>query len=180
MMMDVFVEYMIKKKLSAKDVAMMLGAVVLGCLLVVGSFLLTGIFGVPPMVPFFVLCGVIYGIYWVITSRSIEFEYSVTNGDISIDMILNRKSRKRLTSFDAKAIEEMGKYTENAQRLKERRVDKVIFASETDDGKDAWYVIAKSRKTGLTLLVFSPNEKCIEAIKPFMDRRLRLEIFGRN
>ena len=180
MMMDVFVEYMIKKKLSAKDVAMMLGAVVLGCLLVVGSFLLTGIFGVPPMVPFFVLCGVIYGIYWVITSRSIEFEYSVTNGDISIDMILNRKSRKRLTSFDAKAIEEMGKYTENAQRLKERRVDKVIFASETDDGKDAWYVIAKSRKTGLTLLIFSPNEKCIEAIKPFMDRRLRLEIFGRN
>ena len=180
MMMDVFVEYMVKKKVRAKDIAMILGAAVLGGVLVVGSFLLTGIFGVPPMVPFFVLCGVVYGLYWVITSRSIEFEYSVTNGDISIDMILNRKSRKRLTAFDAKAIEEMGMYTENAQRLKSRRVDKVIFASETDDGKDAWYVIAKSRKTGLTLLVFSPNEKCIEAIKPFMDRQLRFTVFGRK
>ena len=92
----------------------------------------------------------------------------------------DRRSRKRLTSFDAKAIEEMGKYTENAQKLKGKRVDKTIFAAETDDGKDAWYIIAKSRKTGLTLLVFSPDERCIDAIKPFMDRRLKFEIFGRN
>lgn len=54
------------------------------------------------------------------------------------------------------------------------------MAAETDDGKDAWYIIAKSRKTGLTLLVFSPDERCIDAIKPFMDRRLKFEIFGRN
>ena len=177
---DVFVEYMIKKKTSLKDVAMMVGAAVLGGVLVIGSLLLTSVFGVPPMIPFFVICAVVYGLYWVITSRSIEFEYSITNGDITVDMILNRKRRKRLTSFDARAIEEMGNYTENAARLKNRRVDKTIVASVTDDGKDAWYIIAKSRKTGLTLLVFSPNEKCIEAIKPFMDRRLRFEIFGRN
>ena len=67
-----------------------------------------------------------------------------------------------------------------AQKLKGKRVDKTIFAAETDDGKDAWYIIAKSRKTGLTLLVFSPDERCIDAIKPFMDRRLKFEIFGRN
>ena len=111
---------------------------------------------------------------------ALEFEYSITNGDIAVDKIINRRSRKRLTSFDAKAIEEMGKYTENAQKLKGKRVDKTIFAAETDDGKDAWYIIAKSRKTGLTLLVFSPDERCIDAIKPFMDRRLKFEIFGRN
>ena len=180
MLTDVFVEYMIKKKTSGKDIAMMLGAAVLGAVLIIGSILLTGLFHVPPMIPFFVICAVVYGLYWVITSRSIEYEYSITNGDISIDQIVNRRSRKRLTSFDAKAIEEMGKYTENAQRLKNRRVDKTIFASLTDDGADAWYVIARSRKTGVTLLVFSPDERCIDAIKPFMDRKLRFEIFGRQ
>lgn len=177
MLTDIFVEYMIKKKIGVKDILIWAGAAVLGGVLVFIGLLLTT---VSVMIPFFVTCAVIYGLYWVITSRLLEFEYSITNGDISVDMIMNRKSRKRLTSFDAKAIEEMGMYTENAQRLKNRRVDKVIFASETDDGKDAWYAIAKSRKTGLTLLVFSPNEKCIEAIKPFMDRKLRFEIFGRN
>lgn len=177
MLTDVFVEYMVKKKMGPKDVAVSIGAFILGAVLVFIGILLTS---VAPMIPFLVICAVVYGIYWVITSRMIEFEYSITNGDISIDKIVNRRSRKRLTSFDAKAIEEMGKYTENAQKLRTRRVDKTIFASETDDGRDAWYVIAKSRKTGLTLLVFSPNDRCIDAIKPFMDRRLRFEIFGRN
>ncbi|MBQ2669114.1 MAG: hypothetical protein IJF56_10855 [Clostridia bacterium] len=177
MMNDIFVEYMVKKKMGAKDIAISIGVSMLGALLIFVSILLAG---VTPMIPFIVICGVIYGVYWVISSRSVEFEYSVTNGDISIDKIINRKSRKRLTSFDAKAIEEMGKYTENEKKLRSRRVDKTIFASDTDEGKDAWYVIAKSRKTGLTLLVFSPNDRCIEAIKPFMDRRLRFEIFGRR
>lgn len=177
MMNDIFVEYMVKKKMGAKDIAISIGVSMLGALLIFVSILLAG---VTPMIPFIVICGVIYGVYWVISSRSVEFEYSVTNGDISIDKIINRKSRKRLTSFDAKAIEEMGKYTENEKKLRSRRVDKTIFASDTDEGKDAWYVIAKSRKTGLTLLVFSPDERCIEAIKPFMDRRLRFEIFGRR
>ena len=157
MMTDVFVEYMVKKKTGSKDVLMSLGVSILGAILIFVSIFLTP---VSPMIPFLVICGVIYGVYYVISSRSLEFEYS--------------------TSFDAKAIEEMGKYTENAQKLKGKRVDKTIFAAETDDGKDAWYIIAKSRKTGLTLLVFSPDERCIDAIKPFMDRRLKFEIFGRN
>lgn len=178
MLNDIFVECMVKKKMGPKDIAISIGVSVLGALLIFVSIFLVGL--LTPMFPFLVICAVIYGVYWVISSRNIEFEYSITNGDISIDKITNRKSRKRLTSFDAKAIEEMGKYTENMQKLRTRRVDKTIFASETDDGKDAWYVIAKSRKTGLTLLVFSPNDRCIEAIKPFMDRRLRFEIFGRR
>ena len=168
---------MVKKKIGAKDIAVCLGASVLGAILVFIGLM----FGAyVPMIPFLVLCGVIYGLYWVISTRNVEFEYSITNGDISVDKIMGRKTRKRLTSFDAKNIEEMGKYTENAQKLRGKRVDKTIFAAETDDGKDSWYVIAKSRKTGLTLLVFSPDDRCIEAIKPFMDRRLKFEIFGRH
>lgn len=177
MMTDIFVEHMVKKRLGAKDIGICLAASLGGALLI-----LIGIYFTPimPMIPFLVLCGVIYGVYKVVSMRSVEYEYSITNGDVAVDKIMSRKTRKRLTSFDAKNIEEMGKYTENAQKLKTKRVDKTIFASESDDGANAWYVIAKSRKTGLTLLVFSPDERCIDAIKPFMDRRLKFEIFGRN
>ncbi len=180
MMTDIFVEYMLKKKFGPKDIAICVATLALGGLLIAGCIILMMGSVVPPMIPFFIMCALIYGVYWVITSRQIEYEYSITNGDISIDQIVNRRSRKRLTSFDAKTIEEMGKYTENAQRLKSRRVDKTIFASVTDDGADAWYVIARSRKTGVTLLVFSPDARCLDAIKPFMDRKLRFEIFGRQ
>lgn len=176
-MTDVFVEHMVKKKIGVKDMLIVLGVSLLGALLIFASILFMSIM---PTIPFLVVCGVIYGAYKLISMRSLEYEYSITNGDISVDKIMNRKSRKRLTSFDAKSIEEMGKYTENAEKLKNKRLDKTIFACESDDGKDAWYVIAKSRKTGLTLLVFSPDDRCIDAIKPFMDRRLKFEIFGRN
>lgn len=177
MMTDVFVEHMVKRKLGTKDILICLGVSILGAVVI---FIGIQFLPIMPMIPFLVICGVIYGMYKLISMRSVEYEYSITNGDIAVDKIISRKSRKRLTSFDAKGIEEMGKYTENAQKLRSKRVDKTIFASETDDGADAWYVIAKSRKTGLTLLVFSPDERCIDAIKPFMDRRLKFEIFGRN
>ena len=177
MMTDICVEYLVQQKVGPKDRLICLGASVLAALILFIGLMLTPVL---PMLPFLVLCGVVYGLYWVISSRSVEYEYSITNGDIAVDKNTNRRSRKRLTSFDATAIEEMGKYTENEQKLRGRRVDKTFFASQTDDGKDAWYVIAKSRKTGLTLLVFSPDERCIDAIKPFMDRRLKFEIFGRN
>lgn len=124
MMTDVFVEYMVKKKTGSKDILMSLGVSILGAILIFVSIFLTP---VSPMIPFLVICGVIYGVYYVISSRSLEFEYSITNGDIAVDKIINRRNRKRLTSFDAKAIEEMGKYTENAQKLKGKRVDKTIF-----------------------------------------------------
>ena len=89
MMTDVFVEYMVKKKTGSKDVLMSLGVSILGAILIFVSIFLTP---VSPMIPFLVICGVIYGVYYVISSRSLEFEYSITNGDIAVDKIINRRS----------------------------------------------------------------------------------------
>ena len=86
MMTDVFVEYMVKKKTGSKDVLMSLGVSILGAILIFVSIFLTP---VSPMIPFLVICGVIYGVYYVISSRSLEFEYSITNGDIAVDKIIN-------------------------------------------------------------------------------------------
>ena len=144
---------MVKKKVGPKDILICLGASVLAALILFIGLMLTPVL---PMLPFLVLCGVVYGLYWVISSRSVEYEYSITNGDIAVDKITNRRSRKRLTSFDAKAIEEMGKYTENAQKLRGRRVDKTFFRladrrrqgrlvrdrEEPQDGPDAARVLA--------------------------------------
>ena len=68
---------------------MSLGVSILGAILIFVSIFLTP---VSPMIPFLVICGVIYGVYYVISSRSLEFEYSITNGDIAVDKIINRRS----------------------------------------------------------------------------------------
>ena len=176
--MDIFTEQIVKRKFSGKDwgisFAASLGAVILVFISVFILLPLTGI----PLIPLAVLAGSIYGIYWVVTSRNLEFEYSVTNGDLTVDKIINKKRRKRVISFDVHNTEEMGKY--NAQRMAQRQIDKVLMAAETETGENAWYMMVRTAKYGRTLLVFSPNDKVLDGIKAGMPRRMRVDVFGRN
>lgn len=175
---DVFIEFLVKKQKTAKDNAIIIGSIVLVIIL---NFyiitLLTPLIGLS--VPFFLLVGLIYGAYYLICSRNIEYEYAFTNGDFTIDKISNRKTRKRIASFDCSKVETMGKYAVDAEKLKNRRVDKTVMACRRDDDPEAIYVIAQTKKNGLTLIVFSPSEKLLDGMKMFIPRILRSEFYGR-
>lgn len=169
--MDIFVEQLIKKNMGPKDYAI-ITAVILGSIILVVASLLV------PMITFLVLIGVCFGAYYLITSRSLEFEYSVTNGSITIDKIINRRKRKRVISVDAHDIEEMGKFKPEIARNKSGY--KTIFASQYDDGRDSWYFCTHTTKEGNVLVAFDPDEKVLNAIKPFMPRQVAFVVFGRH
>ena len=71
---DIFVEQIIQRKHSSTDYLIYFG-LFLGFLVIcfVGLFII-------PMFGFLLIIAAGYGAYWVITSRNLEFEYSVTNG----------------------------------------------------------------------------------------------------
>ena len=172
---DVFVEQMIRRRMDGKDVLLSLGIGVLGAVVVIAGvfgFLATGNISIA----FFALVGAIAGVYFLMTRRNLEFEYAVTNGDVSVDKIINKRSRKRLTSIDCKDIEDLGDYTpQKAESLRNRKFDKTVMASEFGDGRDAKYLITKSKKTGITLVVFSPDDRTYEAVVTFLPRQMRAE-----
>ncbi|HEX2985835.1 MAG TPA: DUF6106 family protein [Caproiciproducens sp.] len=170
--MDVFVEQIIKRKIGVKDILFDVGLLLLGIILTIASLIFLR------ALSFLVLIAVCYGIYYFATSRNLEFEYSITNGDITIDKIVNRRSRKRVISIDAKEIEKMGKY--NPEEHRSKRYASTLVSSETDDGKDAWYFTGNHPKMGSVLVVFSPDEKVLTAIKPFLPRQVAIDAFGRN
>jgi hypothetical protein len=169
--MDIFIEQLVKKKSDAKDHLISAGVILAGVLLV----LLSALFFPPLAIP--VLAAVCYGAYYLISSRSLEFEYSVTNGDITIDKIIARRRRKRMISIDAHTVEEMGKYS--PQKHHAKTYGARIVASETEDGANAWYFCAHHPKMGNVLVVFSPNEKTLDAIRPFLPRQVAKNAFGR-
>lgn len=173
--MDIFVEQIIHKKFGTKDYLIFAGVGV-GFILVMSLALLF----LPPAVWIFVFAGLCYGSYYLCFSRSIEFEYSVTNGDLTIDKIINRRKRKRVISFDVKNAEEMGPY--KAQTHTGRAYEKKVFAAKTDDGLEegSWYISARTPKTGYTLVVFHPEEKVLTAIKPFLPRQVQQNAFPRT
>ena len=80
--MDTFVEQIIKKKKTPTDILIMV-ATALAALLVSAAIIKY----VSILLPMTVL--IIWGAYWLITSRNREFEYSITNGEMDIDCILS-------------------------------------------------------------------------------------------
>ncbi len=170
--MDIFVEQLIKKKAGPKDYAIIFATILGAVILVMASviFLI--------QIALLVLIGVCFGAYYLITSRSLEFEYSVTNGSITIDKVISRRKRKRVIAVEAHDIEDMGKFKPEVARNKSGF--KTVFASQYDDGRDAWYFCAHTAKEGNVLVVFDPDEKVLNAIKPFMPRQVSFVVFGRH
>ncbi len=170
--MDVFVEQIIRRRMNGKDYLIFAGILILGIVLILASMMFI------PQFSILILAGVCFGGYFLIGTRNLEFEYSVTNGDLTIDKIINRRSRKRVLSFDVHNVEDMGKY--DPQKHVGKTYDKRIVCSATDDGKDSWYMHFRHKDFGNTLLVFSPNEKVLGAIKPFLLRQVSFDAFGRR
>ncbi len=177
---DVFMERMVKKKTESIDVLIYVG-ILLGILLVTGvgfvvGFLMVGV----PTLSLLITAGAVFGGYKLIGMRMLEYEYSLTNGFVTVDKIMNRSTRKRMTSFECDSCEDLGVYAENEERLKNRSFDARVFATQYADHRGSWYMIVRSKKTGKTLVVFDPDEEFVEGIKKFIPRSLKFEKFGRN
>ncbi len=177
--LDTFIEQMIKRKLNAKDFLIMAGIVILGIILVLACVIFINILG---MLFILVTSGVLFGAYKLIRFRNLEFEYSFTNGDLTVDKIIDRSRRKRVVSFDVKNTSEMGKLTEsNYASLNGRSVGDIFRAGINENGvtENSWYILAEKKGGGMFLLFFDPNERVLDAIREFLPRQVRVEAFGR-
>lgn len=177
---DVFIERMVKKKFESTDMLVTAG-IFLAVLVVALIGFVVGFMIVPiPMLSLLVAGGAGFGGYKLISMRLLEYEYSLTNGYVAVDKIMNRASRKRMTAFECSSAEDIGEYQKNEARLKNQSFDARIFATEYADHRNSWYMIVRSQKTGKTLVVFDPDEEMQEAIKRFIPKTLKWEKFGRG
>lgn len=114
--------------------------------------------------PLFLLAGagVVYFAYKTTSSFNIEFEYSVTNGIVDIDKIINKSSRKRLFTFECKQIEKIEKFDKSTYV-------KSKYHLCTDDMENA-LLFSVNCDNGNHKIVLSPNEKLMDYIKVFLPR----------
>ena len=95
--MDNFNEWIVKRKKSAVDWLTTAIIWMAGLLVLYFSFGLLAVQNqLMPTVMLLVDAGVIYGMYRLLTAQNVEFEYSVTNGDMDVDKIIARRKRVRL------------------------------------------------------------------------------------
>ena len=165
--MDVFCEYLVKKK-SAEDNLKKVGIVFACIVLCFAIFFGSSIF--PQLITFMpiLIAAAIFGAVWCVRNFSIEYEYIFINGTLDIDVIKGRAKRKQLISIPCRKIEYMGRISDSYSS-QNKKIDAIYDASRS--GK---YVITFSNDGVLTDVFFQPPEKLLTNMKKFNPRNINL------
>ena len=173
--MEYYTEYMVSRKKSAMDYALILAAIFVALMItfVLGVFLTVQLYG---MIAFLLIAAAWYGAYYFVTSRNIEFEYCFVNGDLDIDQITARKKRKQLISVKLKNAEILAPVTEKYQhQYKNDSVQQTVDASMGDKSILDFFVIYNQTDGKKTKVIFTPNQKMLEMMQQKFPQIINLD-----
>ncbi len=166
--MDSYAEQIVKKADSGdslKRMACMGGGVLAGILLVmIGNIINFSIIGVVLGV------GALYGGLYLSSNYDVEYEYTIVNGEIDIDKILSKKRRQKMFNVKVTAFEQFGLYTKDTEEK-----DDIVTVSAIGDDKayEIYYADFSDEKYGQCRLLFTPSDKVLREIKPYLKGQLR-------
>ena len=166
--MDIFCEYLVKKKSSSDTMKQIL--LIIGCIFVClfSTFLFAFVYTqliwlIPP-----IWGAAIYGTVIARRNFSIEYEYIFTNGQLDIDVIKGKAKRKSLLTVAVRNIEYMAPY--NGNNMSQREVIDIIH----DESRRGKYYADFSKDGVAYRLLFQPPEKILENIKKYNPRNVSL------
>lgn len=168
--MDTFLEKIVAKKKTALDyvITVLLFTAALLVFLVATVFLAG--FGIA------IGFGAFYGAWYLSVMRNIEYEYSVTNGDLDVDAIYGQRKRKRLLSVHSKNFELFAPINKNHEqeylRNKTNKNLTVVDARSSESAENAFFCVFNKEK-GRFLLLFEPDQRMIDNFKSFNPRVIK-------
>ncbi|MEG0615013.1 MAG: hypothetical protein RR540_04590 [Oscillospiraceae bacterium] len=166
--MDVFIEQLVTKASSVKDTALKLllgfGSVLISIALFILLGMLLGMFAVAVLLS----AGCLYGAFYLISNFDVEYEYIVTNGEIDIDKVVAKRKRKRLLSAKVSSFKDFGRYSSSPDTN-----TTTTFAAGSGLIEEEFYADFTHPKYGEVRLIFSPNERVLAAIKPYLPHTIR-------
>jgi len=163
--MKTYAEYLVTRKKNIFDYITIALAVFAGASATFALFpcLFLPAYG---MLTFLGMAGIWFVVYIIIATRTVEFEYCVTENILDVDMITGKKKRKKYVSIDLKEAEIIAPAAEkygNDYR-KEGIVNKYsasMFDAEILD----FFVLYRDEKHELSRLVFTPNQEILDMIR---------------
>ncbi len=179
--MNNYGEQIVKKRMSSTMVSSIVLSLVLIVFVIFIAVYLSGFFGwlVPVAILAFGLgC---YLIYYIIKNSGIEYEYTFVVGEMRIDRIKGKSKRKKVTVFDVKSIDKMGKYIDpetGKKTIDTSNYELILKAAVDEYALDTYYVIIHDKvRQKPAILLFTPNERTIEMIKPYFSIALKKKFF---
>jgi hypothetical protein len=168
--MDSFIEKIVARKKEPLDYIQITAAIFLGIMIIFAGMFINIPNAVVQFMPF-IWVAAIYGIYFFIRTKNIEFEYAVTNGDMDIDKIIARKKRKRIFSGHSKNFEIVAKVHSEKYSPNYASINKKIIAVSSMDQDDVYFLVTQFNSER-TIVYFQPNEKMIKSFKIFIANKI--------
>ena len=175
--MDNYYEQIVKKKMpSSTRTAIILG-IVLTLIACAGCVIFAATVPLLVLVAVALLGLAVYLVYYLIANAGIEYEYTFVVGEMRIERIKGQKKRRKVTSFDVKAVDDIGKYHDHETGDKNVDLSKhklVLRAEENEENEDTYYLIIHDKiRHKPALLIFSPNDTTLEKLRPFLSVELK-------
>ena len=160
-MTDFLIEQLVKKNATAKDNLKKTGLFLVTALSVLLVFI----------IPYAVWVTMILVIvdYILIRRMDVEYEYIYYNGDLDIDKIMNKESRKRV--FSTKMDDVIVIAPSGTQEVLGYEILKAIDLSTCTPGNKT-YELVTTFKGEKVRVIFEPNEKMLEAMKNDAPRKV--------
>ncbi len=172
--MDVFVEQLVKKPADGKTLVLKI-LIAFGVILVSLFCLYLMLIGI--VIALLLIFAAIYGGFYLISGLNAEYEYIVTNGEIDIDKIIAKRKRKRLITAKPSKFEAFGKLADAAPVS---GITVVEANGIADEEAEDYYIDFTHDSFGKVRLIFTPTERTLEAVTPFLPRPVKVEYDRKN
>jgi hypothetical protein len=155
--MELFMEKIVKRKKTGLDIAIITGEITACVVLALAAFAFI------PSIGMFLSVALGYGTWYLVTMRSMEFEYALTNGELDIDRIIARRRRKRIFSANGKEFEMVAPVKSVYYSNEFKTMKKVIDATAGKEAEGVWFIVTHiGGDRGVVL--FQPTSNMIEAL----------------
>ncbi len=178
-MNDIFIEQLVKKKRTVKDRVVFI-AVILAVILIPLTFIILAtrklILAYFIYIAVFLLFFGIWFIWYVRSHQNIEFEYQVVQDTLVVSKIIAKRKRKEIMKLDVRTIDRLLKGDD--PELKKLNFVKVYDAAEQSfKDSDTTYAVYQHAVHGRCALMFTPNEKVLNSMKPYLKKDIVLKVF---
>lgn len=160
--MDIFIERIVAKKKDYVDYLIILATIIISF---IAAFIIIYMAG-----PIFFGIGLAlvaalgYIGYRIITSRNIEYEYSLTNGDLEISKIIAKRRRKRIFYGSCKQFEVVDKVSSDKhKRIANSEISK-IHAVSSMKSQDIYFFISNYNDRKI-IIYFEPDDEMLNKIR---------------
>ena len=157
-MADVFVEQIIKKRLSLGGLAIRVGAIFL---------VLIGILSFPwlRILALTITVLLIYLAYLAFVYTSAEWEYSFVNGELTIDKILGKRKRKPGESYDIRKAEIIAPANSEEIISRSQYLTKIDYTGSNNiDNHYSIIIDDVEGVKGALMITFEPDERMLDAM----------------